>query len=40
MDGGVTWPDVEITNTYFGGDKLNVKNLIMTNGVEVIACLY
>ena len=24
-----------VTNTYFGGPKLNVKNLIMTNGIEV-----
>lgn len=28
------WPDGDITNSYFGGDQLDVDNLILTNGVE------
>ena len=28
------WPDGDRTNSYFGGDQLDVDNLILTNGVE------
>jgi hypothetical protein len=36
QNGVGVWPNVDNTNAYFGGLDLNVKNLIMTNGSEVI----
>lgn len=30
--GTALWPDVQRTNTEFGGLRLNADNLIMTNG--------
>lgn len=32
--GAALWPDVQRTNTEFGGLRLNAENLIMTNGFE------
>lgn len=35
-EGDDYWANVGVTNTYLGGKDLNVKNLIMTNGSEVM----